>query len=249
LLAGLLLGPAPALAFETYTLEADLPFEVTIPGNGSVVKGTFHAASPEEIASWDLTTAGQDADAPPGTHACADLGFNPFASCPFFIEGPGVQADAFVFRLSLDGDSGPVSQTGPAFSPTLFGITSGSAYIIPADPAERVPAGSAGAFFQFQDFSAATDPDFFLQPGESTVWLLSRYEPGAVADALAGGATLRMSVIDNSALGTPSASTAEVGLTQVPEPGALGSALLALCTVLLSARASGWHPRHAGATS
>jgi hypothetical protein len=237
LLAALLLGPGPAAGFETYTLAQDFPFEVTIPGNGSVVRGTFHAASPAEIDSWDLTTSGQDANAPPGTHACADLSFNPFASCPFFIEGPGDQADAVVFRLSLDGESGPVSQTGPVFSPlvdTPFG--EGSAYIISADPAERVPAGSAGASFQFQNFSAPRDPQFFLQAGESTVWLLSRYEPGAIAAALAEGATAWMSVADNSSLGIGDALTGEVGLTQVPEPGALVSRLLASCALLFLAR-------------
>jgi hypothetical protein len=200
----------PALAYELYTLSSDVPFELTIPGNGSVVKGTFHAATPADVVSWDLTTQGQDADAAAGTHACADLGFNPFASCPFDDEFSGCQADGFVFRLSLQGDSGPVSATSPDFSPLVATAFGGSAYIISASTADRVPVSSSSGGFQFH---TSNDPAVFIQPAESTVWLISRYQCGAVATALGDGTTLRMGVRDNSVIGgIQFAQTPEVSL-------------------------------------
>ncbi len=218
LFAALVFGAGPSGSFEVYTLKGDRGFEVTIPGNGSVVKGIFHALSPAELATWDLSTSGQEPNAPPGTHACADLGFNPLANCPFTMEGVGDQADAVAFRLSLGADSGPVSQTGPSFSPAADDAFGGGAYIISSVAEEPVPDGSSSGSFQFQNFAAGTDPQFFLQPGESTVWLLSRYEPGAVASALAGGATLRLELRDNSAaMGIPFALTPEVALIALPQ--------------------------------
>jgi len=123
--------------------------------------------------------------------------------------------------LSLDGDSGPVSGTGPDFSQFVDDAFGGAAYIISAGPAERVPNSSTGGFFFFQDLVEGQDPQFFVQPGESTVWLISRYVPGQIAGAVLGGATLRMSVADNR-VPLNLAYTAEVALTALPEPnGAL----------------------------
>jgi hypothetical protein len=158
LLLAFVLGARSARGFGVYTLGGDVPFEATIPGNGSVVRGTFEAVNAAELDSWDLSTSGQDAQAPPGTLACADLGFNPFAACPLFDEVYGDQADVFVFRLSLDGDSGPVSGTGPSFSVPVDDAAGGSAYIIPADPAARIPHSSNGGFFFFEEVAAPTDP-------------------------------------------------------------------------------------------
>lgn len=187
---------APAFGCDFYTLPSDLPFELTIPANGSVIRGTFHRVSEGEVDSWDLSTGGQDANAPPGTHACADLGFNPFAYCPFFSNPPSCDADAVVFRLSLDGDSGRVSQTGPRFDPFVQTAAGGSAYIISVNASDRVPVSSSTGAFQFH---TSNDPAVFIQPGEQTVWLLSRYQAGAIATALSEGVSVRMSVRDDSA--------------------------------------------------
>jgi len=195
-LLSLLSVEAPAFGCDFYTLPSDLPFELTIPGNGSIVRGTFHHVSQAELDSWDLSTGGQDADALPGTHACADLGFNPFAYCPFLSNPPSCDADAVVFRLGLDGDSGPVSQTGPTFNPFVQTAHGGSAYIISANAADRVPVSSSTGGFQFH---TSNDPAVFIQPGEQTVWLLSRYEAGAIATALAEGVSAHMSLRDDSA--------------------------------------------------
>jgi hypothetical protein len=244
------LGARSARGFEAYTLGGDVPFQATIPGNGSVVRGTFQAVSAGELDSWDLSTSGQDAEAPPGTLACADLGFNPFASCPLFVEGAGDQADVFVFRLGLDGDSGPVSGTGPSFSVFVDDAAGGSAYIIPADPGERIPGSSSGGFFFFNEPTAGTDPQFFIQPGESTVWLLSRFTTGEVAAALAGGATLRISVCDNSALmGIQCAYTSELAVTRLPEPEGLLPGALALASAIGASRAARRRRRSAAATA
>jgi len=194
-LLALLSVDAPAFGCDFYTLPGDLPFELTIPANGSVVRGTFHRVSQTELDSWDLSTGGQDANAPPGTHACADLGFNPFAYCPFSSNPPSCDADAVVFRLSLDGDSGPVSQTGPTFNPFVQTAHGGSAYIISANTADRVPVSSSTGTFQFH---TSNDPAVFIQPGEQTVWLLSRYEAGAIATALSQGVSVHMSLRDDS---------------------------------------------------
>ena len=58
---------------------------MTIPGTSSVVKGTFHGVSAAEIATWDLTTSGQDANAPAGTHVCdsADTIYGAWANHEF----------------------------------------------------------------------------------------------------------------------------------------------------------------------
>lgn len=228
LISAILLGAGRADGFVVYTLADDVVFEVTMPANSAIVKGIFHAVPPEVFETWDLATSGQDANASTGTHACADLGFNPSASCPFRREfDQDDQADGLAFGLSLDGDSGPVSGTGPDFSQPVDDAFGGAAYIVSGDPAERVPNSSTGGFFFFQDFVDGDDPQFFVQPGESTVWLISRYEPGEIAAAVLGGTTLRMSVADNR-LPINIADTTEVALVALPEPKGSLFALVAL---------------------
>lgn len=228
LISAILFGAGRADGFVVYTLAEDVVFEVTMPANGAIVKGIFHAVPPEVFETWDLSTSGQDAGAPAGTHVCADLGFNPSASYPFRRDfDQDDQADGLAFGLSLDGDSGPVSGTGPDFSQSVDDAFGGAAYIVSANPAERVPNSSTGGFFFFQDFVAGDDPQFFVQPGESTVWLLSRYVPGEIAAAVLGGATLRMSVADNR-VPLNVADAAEVALIALPEPSGALSGLATL---------------------
>jgi hypothetical protein len=126
--------------------------------------------------------------------------------------------------------------------PRVHGLEGAAARIVlccEVDPAERIPGSSSGGFFFFGEPTAGTDPQFFIQPGESTVWLLARYTPGDVAAALAGGATLRISVCDNSALlGIQCALTSELAVIQLPEPEGLLPGVLALASAIGASRAA-----------
>ena len=217
-----LLGPGAASGVDLYTLPESLPFE--IPVGGSTIRGTFDPASPADAGAWDLSTDGHDPDAPPGTHACADLGFNPFVYCAMG------DIDVFAFRLTLAGDSAPVSQAGPAFSPFVQTAFGGSAYVIPEESSsERVPVSSSSGNFQIQKFDEPMNAAFYLQPGETTVWLLSRYEGGAIAAGLMSGMTLRMNVTSGT-LG--SGQTQQIGIMNVPEPGMLLARVAAVAALL-----------------
>jgi hypothetical protein len=215
-----------------YTLASVTPFDIAV--SGGRLTGTLHAVTPAEVATWDLTTSGNDPNAPPGTHACDDLGFNPFASCSLEFILPATSLDVVAYSLSLDGGSQPLRDVSFFFAPALDVVAAPyAAYIIAADTSLRIPDGStlgpSGSGGTFQNFADGSDTSFYVQPGESTVVLLTPYNEGDVAAALEGGSTPRFGFGGGSPLGRGSIA---VSLVLVPEPttfSLLGAGCVMLC--------------------
>jgi hypothetical protein len=92
----------------------------------------------------------------------------------------------------------------------------------------------------FENFSSSGDTSFYLQPGETTVALLSHFAQGDVGNALSGGATARFLIQKNL-----DSSTIDVALATLPEPPArwLAVCLLLLLGTLSRRRRSADRPR------
>jgi hypothetical protein len=71
------------------------------------------------------------------------------------------------------------------------------------------------------DFNSPTDPGLYLQPGETTVVLLSHFAQGDVENALSAGSTPRFTIQEGSS-GPPRGGVVPVSLS-VPEPSGAGS--------------------------
>ncbi len=213
-----------------YSVAEPTPFDIS--DSDVVLRGSIGPVSAGEAASWDLSTSGNDPNAPPGTHACADLSFNPFASCFIEFTLPPVALDLVAYRVTLDPDSDPVSTVFVTFTLPPQVAYDNASYIIPSDPGPRIPSGQVfggnGGGVVFQSFSSPTDPSFYLQPGETTVVLLSHFAQGDVENALSAGSTPRFTIQEGSS-GPPRGGVIDVSF-RVPEPSA---SLLAACALLL----------------